>query len=175
MTNNYNIIFEILGNPLVDFGYRLEDTLFDKHGSKTTWVGVLVFEDESSSSSKYLPVLIRRARELLGFIPLQDWKTNIINISRGNIYYFSKNNDEKNDSRDKLLRILRLSNSASEYKIYCENQEIICNDVFCYGVPVEDRFIKHSRKIDVANISNFNEVTDKALSLIKQKVYAFKQ
>lgn len=175
MTNNYNITFETIGNPLVDFSYRLEDTIFDKIGNKTTWVGVFVFEDENSNTSKYLPIFIRRARDLLGFIPLQDWKTSSLDISRGNIYYFSKNNDKKNDSRDKLLRTMRSSNSASEYKIYCENKEIICNDVFCYGIPLEDRFIKLSREVDVAKISNFNEVTDKALGLIKQKVDAFKQ
>lgn len=175
MNNNYDITFGSLGNPRVDFTYRLEETIFDKIGHKTTWVGVFVFEDECSSTSKYLPILIRRARELLGFIPLQDWKNNGLDLSRGNIYYLSRNNDKKNDSRDKLLHALRSSNSTSEYKIYYENKDIICNNVFCYSIPVEDRFIKFSRAINVAKISNFNEVTDKAFSLIIEKVDAFKK
>lgn len=74
-----------------------------------------------------------------------------------------------------MLRTLQSSNFTSEYKVYCENQEIICNKVFCYAIPVEDRYIKLSREVDVAKVFNFNGVTDEALGLIKQKVDAFEQ
>ncbi|MDK9683651.1 hypothetical protein [Pseudoalteromonas shioyasakiensis] len=174
MNNNYNIMFESKGSRSVDFGYRLEETIFDKNGNKTTWVSVLIFEDEDLNESVYLPVLLRQARGLLGFIPLLDWHNNDFSLLKEKIYYFAKNSDERNESRDKLWGLLHSSTSNSKYKIYCENEDIICDDVFCFGVPREDRFIKFSRELDIGKISNFSKVADKALCLIKQKVYVFK-